>query len=111
MYFSATPKSPKGPRPLVPPPAPNEKVAENNNKIQTVKTIGFKEHIEEILSKSALASYPVKVLKAVRDRFSNNALFSATPDAGTRSVFAESQIIIWAVEGKLLCKYLLVCSL
>ena len=63
---------------------------------------GTKERIEEILSKSALASYPVKVLKAVRDRFSNNALFSATPDAGIRSVFAESQIIIWAVEGKIL---------
>ena len=98
--YSSTVQSPKSPRPLVPPPAPNEKVSDNNNKIQTVKTIGAKERIEEILSKSALASYPVKVLKAVRDRFSNNALFSATPDAGTRSVFAESQIIIWAVEGK-----------
>jgi len=95
----STLQSPKSPRPLVPPPATSDKISDNNNKIQTVKTIGAKERIEEILSKSALASYPVKVLKAVRDRFSNNALFSATPDAGTRSVFAESQIIIWAVEG------------
>ena len=105
MHFSTTARCPKSPRPLVPPPASNEKIIDNNNKIQTVKTVGAKERIEEILSKSALASYPVKVLKAVRDRFSNNALFSATPDAGTRSVFAESQIIIWAIEGKLLCKY------
>jgi hypothetical protein len=28
-----------------------------------------------------------------------NPLFSTYPDAGARSVFAKSQIIIWAVEG------------
>jgi nucleoporin NDC1 len=101
-YSSA--QSPKAPRPLVA-PLSKEKASENNNKIQTVKNSngnaldGVKARFDEFLSKSPLASYPVKFLKAVRDKFSNNALFSSAPDAGTRSVFAESQIIIWAVEG------------
>ena len=104
-YSSA--QSPKSPRPLVA-PLSKEKASENNNKIQTEKNSsgnaldGVKARFDEFLSKSPLASYPVKFLKAVRDKFSNNALFSSAPDAGTRSVFAESQIIIWAVEGKLL---------
>jgi nucleoporin NDC1 len=101
LYSDIT--SPKSPRPLVAPQLKEKIISENNNKIQNVKIneAGVQKRIEELLSKSALASYPVKLLKAIRDRFSNNALFSSAPDAGTRSVFAESQIIIWAVEGKL----------
>jgi len=99
LYSDIT--SPKSPRPLVAPQLKEKIISENNNKIQNVKIneAGVQKRIEELLSKSALASYPVKLLKAIRDRFSNNALFSSAPDAGTRSVFAESQIIIWAVEG------------
>merc|ERR1719273_2923959 len=99
-------QSPKGPRPLVAPALSKEKACnDNNNKIQSEKKKqtnaldGVKARFDEFLSKSPLASYPVKFLKAVRDKFSNNALFSSAPDAGTRSVFAQSQIIIWAVEG------------
>lgn len=47
-----------------------------------------------------LNAYPVKILKAIKEKFSNNALFNSAPDAETRSVFDECQVIIWAVEGK-----------
>lgn len=59
-----------------------------------------KDILESFVTKMALNSYPVKILKAIKDKFSNNALFASAPDAGTRAVFAQSQIIIWAVEGK-----------
>lgn len=55
--------------------------------------------IEELFMKKAINSYPMKVLKAIRDKVSNNSFVTASPDAATRSVFAQSQMIIWAVEG------------
>jgi len=68
---------------------------EANNNQKTAK----KPKIEEVLMKSVLNAYPVKILKAIKEKFSNNALFNSAPDAGTRSVFDECQVIIWAVEG------------
>ena len=59
-----------------------------------------KSKVEEVLIKSVLNAYPVKILKAIKEKFSNNALFNSAPDAETRSVFDECQVIIWAVEGK-----------
>ena len=59
-----------------------------------------KAKVEEVLIKSVLNAYPVKILKAIKEKFSNNALFNSAPDAETRSVFDECQVIIWAVEGK-----------
>ena len=70
-------------------------VKENNNQPSLEK----KEKIEDLLQKIALSSYPVKILKALRDKFSNNSLFNSAPDSATRGVFAQSQIVIWAVEG------------
>ncbi len=58
--------------------------------------------LSDFLSQVAANSYPGKIYKAIRDKVKNNALFATIPDAGTRSVFGESQTIIWAVEGLLL---------
>ena len=80
-----------GLRPL----ASASKENEANNNQKTAK----KPKIEEVLMKSVLNAYPVKILKAIKEKFSNNALFNSAPDAGTRSVFDECQVIIWAVEG------------
>ena len=74
----------------------------NNQKAGKEKALNSREKLEEFLAKTALNSYPVKVLKAIKDRFSNNALFNSAPDAAVRSVFAEGQIVIWAIEGKVL---------
>ena len=60
------------------------------------KLTGLKEFLMKRLSKS----YPVKVFKSIRDRVSKNPLFSVAPDAATRAVFAQSQLVIWSVEGK-----------
>ena len=58
--------------------------------------------LEELIKARALNSYPMKVINAVRDKISNNSLMNAAPDAAIRSVFAQGQIVIWAVEGETL---------
>lgn len=83
-------------------PKDDQKKPNNMNDQSSKKKI-----LESVLSKMALNSYPVKILKAIKDKFSNNALFASAPDAGTRAVFAQSQIIIWAVEGILCLFYFL----
>ena len=59
-----------------------------------------KKDSKNLLSKIPFGAYPVKALKAIKDKFSNNVFINSAPDAGVRAVFSKSQIIIWAVEGK-----------
>lgn len=40
-----------------------------------------------------------KVLGALADRFHKNPLLTGSPDASLRTVFAQSQSVIWTVEG------------
>ena len=77
-----------------------ETSGEANNNQKTGGGISKASKVEEVLIKSVLNAYPVKILKAIKEKFSNNALFNSAPDAGTRSVFDECQVIIWSVEGK-----------
>ena len=70
-------------------------IAQNNNNA----TKDLAKDSKNLLSKIPFGAYPMKVLKTIKDKCSNNALINSAPDAGVRAVFAKSQIIIWAVEG------------
>lgn len=89
-------------------PKLGQATASSNNaaapKESAIKRNDIGKRIEEYLSKTALYSYPMKILKAIKDKFSNNTLFSSPQDAAIRAVFAQSQIIIWAVEGAVFLK-------
>ena len=66
----------------------------NNDKKETQNKVDF-------LAKIPFGAYPIKMLKTIKEKCSNNVLINSAPDSGVRAVFAKSQIIIWAVEGKL----------
>lgn len=55
--------------------------------------------VQELMLQKARASFPVKLFNQAVDKLNKNALFNTAPDAKARCVCAQSQIIIWAVEG------------